>query len=852
MLGDESAPQESETEGNSLREPHSWRRYETDLPSQRSVLDLAQEHIAQGERVIARQRELIAELANLGADVGRSESLLATFEALQRFHLAHRDSLARHLEELRKSPFPGERLKNFANIYARNAAEAIETRSLGQKSDRQTSYAEAMIRTIRELLVVVDEELRVVAASRSFYRFFGAKPADTLGRPLPGADAHCLDTPAMRTFLDRVKAGDPSLEAFEIEIEVDAPALGRRVLEVVAEPIHDADATDREILISFSDITEFRRAIEALAAAKQTAEQANLTKSRFLAAASHDLRQPLQAMNLLRAALRRRVTDPQALELIDRKDRASAAIVGMLDSLLDINRLETGAVEPEWAEFPIGELFDTLSREFAERAKSKGLDWRVVPSKLTVRSDRRLLEDMVRNLLSNAIRYTDKGKILLGCRRRGERLRIEVWDTGVGIPEDQIPRVFEEYHQAGGGDRRGGLGLGLAIVQRLGELLAHPVAVRSRLGKGSVFSIESPVAGAAPLSAHATEAPQPTSCLLTGDVLVLEGDPSVREALEAMLRAEGHRVAAAATGQAALDLVAGDGMRPDLVIADYDLSRGIDGLEAVLGLRSALGRRAPAIVLSGDVRAAKQSEIDASDCISVRKPTDAATLSRLVQRLLLGSEAATATEATAQPTASTDGAIFVVDDDRETREAMRVLLTDAGHPVKTYASAQAFMKSLRPEDTGCLITDVRMPGMNGLEMLARLAAADSKMPAIVITGQGDIAMAVQAMRAGAVDFIEKPVGPEALLAALDRAFRLAGSPAERSAQRAEANMRLASLSKRECEVMDLVALGEANKVIAARLGISQRTVETHRAKVMKKLKARSIADLVRLAIAAGE
>jgi two-component system, chemotaxis family, CheB/CheR fusion protein len=159
-------------------------------------------------------------------------------------------------------------------------------------------------------------------------------------------------------------------------------------------PIHDAEATDKKILISFSDVTEFRRAIEALAAAKQAAEQANLAKSRFLAAVSHDLRQPLQAMSLLRGALRRRVTDSEALALIDRKDRASEAIVGMLDSLLDIDRLETGAIEPAWAEFPIEELFDALTREFADRARSKGLGWRVVKSGLAVRSDRRLLEDM--------------------------------------------------------------------------------------------------------------------------------------------------------------------------------------------------------------------------------------------------------------------------------------------------------------------------------------------------------------------------------------------------------------------------------------------------------------------------
>ena len=734
--------------------------------------------------------------------------------------------------------------------YARDAADAIDARSLGRNLDRQKSRAEAMIRTIREPLVVVDEELRVVGASDSFYRFFGAEPADTLGRQLPDTDAHHLDTPAIRTFLEHVKAGDPKDETYEIE--VDAPALGRRVLAVTAAPIHDAEGTNKKILISFSDVTEFRRAIEALAAAKQAAEQANLAKSRFLAAVSHDLRQPLQAMNLWRAALRRRVTEPQALALIDRKDRASEAIVGMLDSLLDIDQLETGAIEPVWAEFPIEELFDAMTREFADRARSKGLGWRVVKSGLAVRSDRRLLEDMVRNLLSNAIRYTDKGKILLGCRRRGERLRIEVWDTGLGIPEDQIPRIFEEYHQVGEGGRRGGLGLGLSIVQHLGELLAHPLGVRSWLGKGSVFSVETPLAGATPLPAPTTEAPQPTRGLLTGSVLVIEDDPSVREALEAMLRAEGHRVAVAATGQAALDLVARDGTRPDLVIAEFNLPGGMDGLMAVSGLRSALGQQAPAIILSGAVRKAKLGKIAASGCVSVAKPVGAAALSRLVQSLLTGSEPATETTAAARRAKPAAGAIFVVDDDRETREAMQVLLTDAGYQAKTYPSARAFLNSVRAEDKGCLVTDVRMPGVNGLEMLAQLAAAGGKMPAIVITGQGDIAMAVQAMRAGAVDFIEKPVAPEALLAALDRAFRMTESPAERSARHAEAAMRVASLTKRDREVMDLVVAGEANKVIAARLGISQRTVETHRATVMQKLKARSISELVRLAIAAGK
>jgi two-component system CheB/CheR fusion protein len=188
----------------------------------------------------------------------------------------------------------------------------------------------------------------------------------------------------------------------------------------------------------------------------------------------------------------------------------------------------------------------------------------------------------------------------------------------------------------------------------------------------------------------------------------------------------------------------------------------------------------------------------------------------------------------------------VIEDDQGNREAMQVLLTNAGYQVKTYVSALAFLESRCPKDRGCVVTDVRMPGMNGLEMLASLVTAGNRLPAIVITGQGDIAMAVQAMRAGAVDFIEKPVDPEVLLASVRRALQQTSNPAGRAA----AAMRIAALTKREREVMARVVGGHSNKEIAARLGINQRTVETHRAAVMTKLGVRSVSDLVRLAIAA--
>ena len=483
--------------------------------------------------------------------------------------------------------------------------------------------------------------------------------------------------------------------------------------------------------------------------------------------------------------------------------------------------------------------------EFAEQANTKRVRWRLVRCGLAVHSDRRLLEEMVRNLLSNAIRYTDKGKILLGCRRRGDRLRIEVWDTGIGISGDQVPHVFEEYRQASGDARRGGHGLGLAIVQRLGKMLGHRIGVRSRLGKGSVFFIEVPSAGAAPrLHQSARPRKRTHGAEHVGTILVIEDDASVLELLADLLKIEGHRVTTATNGRLALDLIVKGRLHPDLVISDYDLQMEMNGLQTAKALRAALGWHVPVIILSGDIRVEKLGEIAANGCVSATKPIKAADLSWLVARAFSRAkpeaELAVAAPAGARPEAAAAGRIFVVDDHRDTREAMRILLVDAGYRVKTYGSAQSFLNSLQPEDRGCVVTDVRMPGMNGFEMLARLAATGSKLPAIVITGQGDIAMAVEAMRAGAVDFIEKPVDAETLLASVGRALQQTADPAERATERNAAAMRLAALTTRERQVMEFVVAGHANKEIAARLRINQRTVESHRAAVMKKMAASSI------------
>ena len=275
-----------------------------------------------------------------------------------------------------------------------------------------------------------------------------------------------------------------------IEREIEAQSGAWYIRRIL--PYRTQDNGVEGVVITFADITERRHSADELGVAKRQADLANVAKSRFLAAASHDLRQPLQTLALLQGLLAKIVEGERAQKLVARIDDTLGAMAGMLNTLLDINQIEAGTVRAEPIDFPINELFDRLSDEFTYHAEAKGLALRVVPCSLSIHSDPRLLEQMIRNLLSNALKYTRRGKVLLGCRRHGEMLSIEVCDTGIGIPDEELQAIFEEYHQLDNAarERSRGLGLGLSIVQRLGNLLGHRVRVRSQPGKGSVFAVE--------------------------------------------------------------------------------------------------------------------------------------------------------------------------------------------------------------------------------------------------------------------------------------------------------------------------------------------------------------------------
>ncbi len=283
-----------------------------------------------------------------------------------------------------------------------------------------------------------------------------------------------------------------ALVPLEREIEAQSGAwYVRRIL-----PYRTQDNGVEGVVITFTDITERRRAGDALVAAQRQAELANIAKSRFLAAASHDLRQPLQTLSLVQGVLAKKIKDGKiedALNLVARIDETVGAMSGMLDALLDINQIEAGTVHAEIVDFPIDDLLGRLREEFTYHAQAHGLALRVVPCGLSIRSDPRLLEQMIRNLLSNALKYTRHGKVLLGCRRREGMLSIEVWDTGVGIPDEELEAIFEEYHQTRqcrARTRAAALASASPSCNASGTCWATELASARSPGKGSVFAIE--------------------------------------------------------------------------------------------------------------------------------------------------------------------------------------------------------------------------------------------------------------------------------------------------------------------------------------------------------------------------
>jgi PAS domain S-box-containing protein len=391
---------------------------------------------------------------------------------------------------------------------------------------------------------------------------------------------------------------------------------------------------DRELVCGFvRDITGRQRADEALKSDKQQADRANEAKTRFLAAASHDLRQPLHAMELLVSALSGKELSADAQSIVaDMQDSLTFAR-RLLDSLLDVSELEAGTIKANIEDVPLAPLLRRIHQQYLGIADEKGLELRLVPSSLVVRSDPGLLERIFDNLVSNAVRYTDAGRILMGCRRSGGVVRLEAWDSGPGITEADRGKIFDDFCQldSSAKERGAGLGLGLGLVRRLADLLDHQVGLRSVPGRGSVFWVEleptaHEVSSQAAPGRHASAAPGESEAT----IMIIEDDAMVLNAMRTVLESWGYQVVAVASAEAAR---AAETI-PDVVIADYRLPGGETGDRAILELRERAGRALPGVIVTGEVMPAALGEAESHDLQVLKKPVRPAKLRALLRHLV--------------------------------------------------------------------------------------------------------------------------------------------------------------------------------------------------------------------------
>jgi signal transduction histidine kinase/CheY-like chemotaxis protein len=368
-------------------------------------------------------------------------------------------------------------------------------------------------------------------------------------------------------------------------------------------------------------------------------ELANLAKSRFIAVASHDLRQPLHALGLFVAQLRGDVEAAAREHVVDRVETSLAALNELFDALLDISKLDAGVLAINPVPLPIGRILERMQQTFGAAAGAKDLALRIVPSGAWVHSDAILLERVLLNLVSNAVRYTRRGRVLIGCRRRAGSLQVEVWDTGPGIPAEQRDRVFGEFVRladSGVQEQQPGLGLGLAIVQRLCERMGHPVAFDSTVGKGSRFRVDLPLAAPEAGSAGSrTDAVAPDGSLHRLLVMAVDDDPLALESMGGLLRDWNCRVAGYESAGSALTAMATwKDSPPDLIIADYSLPDGRSGIDAIDAARDYFGTPIPAFLISGDTTPELLHKVRASGFRLMHKPVSPMALRAMLAHYL--------------------------------------------------------------------------------------------------------------------------------------------------------------------------------------------------------------------------
>jgi protein-histidine pros-kinase len=466
--------------------------------------------------------------------------------------------------------------------------------------DTSEKYFRNILESAPDAMIIIDHFGKITVANGQAEKMFGYSRRQLLGQEI---EMLLPETVRDRHISHRAAfSADPQLRPMGSDLEL----MGRRAdgsqfpVEISLSPFTSASGAFVSSVIR--DVTIRKEMERELIDARQQAERANKANTAFLAAASHDLRQPVQALALLNGALRRTVSDELALEMIESQQNSLDAMTNLLNSLLDISRLDAGKVEPEFEKFRVQRLVDRLFAEFSRQAQHKGLRFEAdTCEQAVIRSDPNLLSEIIQNFVSNAIRYTDKGEVKLACREEDGNMWIDVTDTGIGID-----------------------GLGLAIVKRLADLLEHRIHVESDVGNGSTFSICLPIVSqrTASPSRVAQSNDEETTSKVSGMIVLIEDDVKVANAWGLLLEAEGFRVATAASAKEAAAVVQHLATPPELIISDFHLLDGSTGVEAVAMVREAFKCNIPAFIVTGDTSKMVHDAKSTENCIIVNKPVN--------------------------------------------------------------------------------------------------------------------------------------------------------------------------------------------------------------------------------------
>jgi PAS domain S-box-containing protein len=508
----------------------------------------------------------------------------------------------------------------------RNASRKLADTVEQLRSEKE--FSENLITTQQGIVLVLDSKGQITLANPYFEELTGYSANEVIG----------MDW--FETFIPEDER--PTIQKFFAEVMRDGINRGyvnalvtkagdQRLIQWHSKTMEDADGSIVGVLNTGYDVTEQEAVAEALRTAKKEADRATAIKTRFLAAASHDLRQPLQSVGLYLSVLSRQLHNPKTQDISNKMRQSLDTMGEILDALLDISKLDSGSITAEPTEFPLQKLFDQIAADNSPLADEKGLRLHIAPTTLIVNSDPALLLRIVENFVGNAIRYTESGEVSIVSRSDGDNACIDVSDTGVGIPEDALETIFEEYFQLENPvrDRSKGLGLGLAIVKHIARLLDHELDVHSVPGQGSTFSVSLPLVGvvsepaAEPVVAHASTA---TDHVAT--VLIVDDDPAIIDATVMLLETEGIDVQSALHGDDALARVE-DGLRPDIVVSDYRLP-GRNGIEVVRCIRDLVGEDLPTILITGDTSSKDIAAANLTNCTVIHKPISSERLISLI------------------------------------------------------------------------------------------------------------------------------------------------------------------------------------------------------------------------------